>query len=430
MTDQTSGDGPADRRLDDRPTTAGETPVVDARALARWRNAVIVAFALGGLTLATWGPRLPALRAELGLSTGGIGVLLAGVTVGSVSGLLASTPLLTRLGARRTMTVTVLLIAVAVTVIGAGAGLLHSAAVVAVGFVLVGFGIGALDVVINVEGAEVERVAGRTLMPLMHAAWPAGAAAGSGIGAACAALGVSVTWQFLAEAVLVAALALVIAPRVPAGRRASDAPAAERVAARERLRGWARGWADWRLLLIGVVMLGAELGEGSANNWLTLATQDGHGRTPAVAATFFTAFAIGETLARVVGGPLVDRFGRVATVRWTTALGVVGVAVFVLADSSWLILLGVLLWAVGVSMGFPLGMSAAAESGPNAAARVSVVASIGYFANFAGPPAVGFLAQSTSLLTALWLVAVLLAVAFATASVLRPVDRSGAAATP
>ena len=83
-------------------------------------------------------------------------------------------------------------------------------------------------------------------------------------------------------------------------------------------------------------------------------------------------------------------------------------------------LLAVLLWAIGVSMGFPLGMSAAAESGPNPAARVSVVASIGYFANLAGPPAVGFLAQETSLLTALWLVGLLFLVAAAAAGALRP----------
>jgi cyanate permease len=71
-------------------------------------------------------------------------------------------------------------------------------------------------------------------------------------------------------------------------------------------------------------------------------------------------------------------------------------------------------------MGFPLGMSAAAESGPDPAARVSVVASIGYFANLAGPPAIGVLAQSAGLLNALWLLAALFVAAFAVAGALRP----------
>jgi len=128
-----------------------------------------------------------------------------------------------------------------------------------------------------------------------------------------------------------------------------------------------------------------------------------------------TAFAIGEALARIFGGPIVDRLGRVRTIRVTTALGVVGIVLFIEAGNLWIILAGVLLWSVGVSMGFPLGMSAAAESGPDPAARVSVVASVGYFASLAGPPVIGVLAQSVGLLHALWLIAAMFVAAFAAA---------------
>ena len=138
---------------------------------------------------------------------------------------------------------------------------------------------------------------------------------------------------------------------------------------------------------------------------------------------FFTVFAVSEAVTRVAAGPVVDRLGRVRTVRVTTALGIVGAVLFILGPSSWVTLPGVVLWAVGVSMGFPLGMSAAAQSGADPAARVSVVASIGYFANFAGPPLVGAVAEHVGALTALWLVAVLFVAAFAAAGSLRPVVR-------
>ena len=175
-----------------------------------------------------------------------------------------------------------------------------------------------------------------------------------------------------------------------------------------------------RLLLIGVVMLGVELGEGSANSWLTLAVRNNHGQTAAVAALFFTVFATCEGLTRIFAGPAVDRLGRVRTIRLTTALGVIGIVLFIMAGNRWIVLFGVALWAVGVSMGFPLGMSAAAESGPDPAARISVVASIGYFANLAGPPAIGALAQSAGLLSALWLIAAVFLAAFAVAGALGP----------
>jgi predicted MFS family arabinose efflux permease len=284
--------------------------------------------------------------------------------------------------------------------------------------VIVGLGIGTLDVLINVDGSAVERAAGRTLMPMMHAAWSVGVAAGAGIGAACAALGITPSTQLIAEAVLIAVAALGMAGGIPSGKRApAGQPVQDR---RAKLRQWLRGWLDWRLLLIGVVMLGVELGEGSANNWLTLAVRNGHGQTAAVAALFVTAFAGGEALARIFGGRIVDRLGRVRTIRVTTVLGVIGVVLFIHAGNRWIVLVGVLLWAVGVSMGFPLGMSAAAESGPDPAARVSVVASIGYFANLAGPPVIGVLAQSVGLLNALWLIVVLFVAAFAAAGSLRP----------
>jgi MFS family permease len=255
-------------------------------------------------------------------------------------------------------------------------------------------------------------------MPMMHAAWSIGVAAGAGIGAACAALGVSPAAQLIAEAVLIAAAALVTAAGIPDGSRApAGEPPQDRGA---RLRQWLRGWLDWRLLLIGVVMLGVELGEGTAGNWLTLAVRNGHGQAAAVAALFAAAFAASEAITRIFGGPIVDRLGRVRTIRVTTALGVVGVVLFILAGNPWIVLVGVLLWAVGVSMGFPLGMSAAAESGPDPAARVSVVASIGYFANLAGPPAIGVLAQSVGLLNTLWLIVALFFAAFAAAGSFRP----------
>lgn len=396
---------------------SGQAVTMQRSALARWRWTITAAFGLGGITISAWGPRLPAVKAGLGLGTAAIGLLLAGVTVGAILGLLASTPVLHWLGGRRAVTGALLLIAAAMTVMGL-ALIVNSVPLLAVALVIVGLGIGVLDVLINVEGAAIERAAGRTLMPMMHAAWSIGAAVGSGIGAACAALGITPSAQFIAEAVLIAAAALGTAAGIPHGRReAAGQPPQDRAA---KFRHWLRGWLDWRLLLIGVVMLGVELGEGSANNWLTLAVRNDYRQTAAVAAVFVTAFAAGEALARIFGGPIVDRLGRVRAIRVTTALGVIGVVLFIQGGNRWIALAGVLLWAVGVSMGFPLGMSAAAESGPDPAARVSVVASIGYFANLAGPPAIGVLAQSAGLLHALWLIAALFLASFAVAGSLAP----------
>ena len=316
------------------------------------------------------GTRLPAIKAELDISTATIGLLLAGVTIEALAGLVASTPVLHWLGSRGGVTASLLVVAVAMAVMGV-AITLRSVPLVSVSFLFIGFGIGTLDVLINVDGSAIERAAGRTLMPLMHGAWSVGAAVGSGIGAGCAALGVTPSVQLIGEGVIIGAVAIAMASAIPTGHRSTGAAVTKpRIA---KVRQWLRGWTDWRLLLIGVVMLGVELGEGSANNWLTLAVRNDHGQTAAIAALFFAAFATGEALTRIFGGPVVDRLGHVHAIRYTTALGVLGVVLFILGGNVWTVLVGVLLWSVGVSMGFPLGMSAAAESGPDRAAHASAL---------------------------------------------------------
>jgi MFS family permease len=391
--------------------------VTEGSELGRWRWTVTAAFGLGGITASAWGPRLPAIKASLGISTATIGLLLAVMTAGAIGGLFLAAPVMRWLGSRWAIRAALLVIVAGLAGLGV-ALMLRSVPLLAVAFVVSGTGIGTLDVTINVEGSAIEQIAGRTLLPRMHAAWSVGIALGSGIGAACAAAGITPAWQFIGEAVLIAIAAFAIVAGIPPGNRASTGhPPIEQ---RARLRRWLRGWLDWRLLLIGLVMLGAELGEGAANNWLPLAAHNDHGQPAAIAALFLAVFAVSETTSRVLGGHVVDRLGRVRTIRLTTALGVLGVALFILASNRWIVLVGVVLWAIGVSLSFPLGMSAAAQSGPDAAARVSVVASIGYFANLAGPPAVGALAQSVGLLHALWLLVALFAVAFAAAGCLRP----------
>ena len=231
---------------------------------------------MGGLASATVGPRLPSLRADVGVGNDVIGALLADETIGAFAGLGCSAAILSRLGARGGIRGGLWLVAIGVAAIGTGAGVAHALPIAAAGFVLVGFAIGALDVLINVEGAAVERAAGRTLMPLMHAAWSAGAVIGAGIGEGSAALGIAIPWQFAGEAALIAVSAPLLAAAIPPATPAQ--PAAPRRSLSERARGWARGWTDWRLLLIGVVMLGVELGEGVREQ---LADAGRAGRSPA-----------------------------------------------------------------------------------------------------------------------------------------------------
>jgi MFS family permease len=173
-----------------------------------------------------------------------------------------------------------------------------------------------------------------------------------------------------------------------------------------RLRANLAVWADLRLILIGVIMLGMAFAEGSANDWLALAAVEGHGQSEPTGAIVFGVFVSAMTVGRVVGGPLIDRFGRVLVLQVSAVSAIVGLLVFILGGDLWIVLIGTVLWGLGAALGFPLGMSAAAE-GKNAAARVSAVAMIGYLAFLVGPPLIGLLGDQIGLLHALYVVLVL-----------------------
>jgi hypothetical protein len=93
--------------------------------------------------------------------------------------------------------------------------------------------------------------------------------------------------------------------------------------------------------------------EGSANDWLTIAVVDGHNESEATGAVFLTVFSVAMTVFRAVGGPLVDRIGRVWTLRALSVAAGVGLVVFILAPNLPVAFIGVALWGAGASLGFP-----------------------------------------------------------------------------
>ena len=103
------------------------------------------------------------------------------------------------------------------------------------------------------------------------------------------------------------------------------------------------------------------------------------------------------TAMRFFGGRVIDAYGRVAVLRASMAAAAAGLGLFVLAGNLWLATAGAMLWGVGAALAFPMGMSAAADDPRRAAARVSVVSTLGYIAFLAGPPLLGYLGDVTGI---------------------------------
>jgi predicted MFS family arabinose efflux permease len=295
------------------------------------------------------------------------------------------------LGTARTVTVMTLVAAAGLVI--AGLGYRVGVAPVVVGLFALGVGNGTWDVAMNVEGSAVEQALERAIMPRFHAGFSVGTVAGALIGAAMVALGVSATVHLLAVAAIVA-IAGPLAVRDFLPNRPTRAPGGGR-------RNALSAWKEPRTVLIGVFVFTAAFTEGSGNDWLGVATIDGYG-APAVLGTLtFAGFLAAMTVGRWFGPGLIDRHGRVLTVRLFAALALAGLALVVSGAALPLAMAGAALWGLGTALGFPVGMSAAGDDPAHAPARVSVVATIGYIAFLAGPPLIGLLGQHIGTLHAL-----------------------------
>ncbi|WP_314421904.1 MFS transporter [Pseudescherichia vulneris] len=381
--------------------------------------ALFTFFFIPGLLMASWATRTPAIRDILSVSTAEMGAVLFGLSVGSMSGVLSSAWLVKRFGTRNVIRASMSVSVLGMTVLSLALWF-ASPLLFAVGLALFGASLGAAEVAINIEGAVVEQKMNKTVLPMMHGFYSLGTLVGAGIGMTLTAWGVTATLHVLLAALVAIVPILIAITAIPDGTGRNDASDTQK---KQKGRPFYR---DTQLLLIGVVVLAMAFAEGSANDWLPLLMVDGHGFTPTSGSLIYTGFTLGMTVGRFTGGWFIDRYSRVTVVRASAIMGGLGIALIIFVDSAWVAGVSVLLWGLGASLGFPLTISAASDTGPDAATRVSVVATTGYLAFLVGPPLLGFLGEHYGLRSAMMVVLGLMVVAVIVARAVAKPDQSAA----
>jgi len=389
----------------------------------------MAAFVMAGIAFASWASRIPDVREELDLTPSRLGLVLIAMSAGAVLALPSAGWVVNHKGVATTVLGGATLVAAGLVVAGLGTST-GAVPLVAVGLFLAGLGTGSWDVAMNVEGAEVERRLARTVMPHYHAGFSVGTVAAAGVGALADWGGVPVVVHLTAAAALSLVVVAWAVRRFLPPHTVHEDDGTEAGAPRHPLSYY----REPRTLLVGVVVLAAAFTEGAANDWLSVAITDGYETESWVGVLGFAAFVSAMTVGRVLGTRWLDTYGRVTVLWGAFALAGAGALLVILGPAIGLAaaFVGALLWGVGASLGFPVGMSAAADDARHAAARVSVVASIGYCAFLAGPPLLGFLGDHHGVLNSLLVVVALTIPALLVVPATRPLpsaedrDRQGA----
>jgi fucose permease len=393
------------------------TSIVAERRTVSARNGDLVVFAVNGIALASWMSRVPDVKQGLALTPGQLGVMLLAISVGSLCGLPLAGRIAHRIGAAATVRLGAVL---ALPGVGLAALAVESHASsygVMPGLFLLGLGGGTWDVAQNLEGTIVERALGRAIMPWFHAAFSGGTVFGALVGAGLTAAHVPVGWHLGVVAVLAAVAVWWGTAQFLPGVEESHADAARSPRSRS-------AWTEPRTLLIGLMVLAAAFAEGTANDWMAVAFAEGHQLGNAVGVVALAVFLLFMTAGRILGTRLLDRHGRVPVLRVLFGASILGCLLVVLG-SPWLAFVGTAIWGLGASLGFPVGMSAAADDPARAPLRLSVVSTIGYGAFLAGPPLLGFLGDHVGVLHALLVVGAVSLLALLVVPAAKPLANPG-----
>jgi predicted MFS family arabinose efflux permease len=359
----------------------------------------------------SWAPRIPAVKDALQLSDGDLGVGLTGMAAGVLVGARVAGAAVERVGSRAVLRLGTAALCLAVL----GPAVAPTFPVLVVALLAFGFAGGLVDVTMNAQAVAVQRGYGRPIMSSLHGIWSATGLVAALLAGLAAHGDVDLTAHFTAVAVAAAALGVL-------GLRDLLPTDAERVGGREHhVRVGGRVLWSAPVVLLGLIGFSTLVGEGSVFDWSAVYLRDSLGAGDGLAAAGFAAFALAMTAVRFVGDRLTVRFGPVSIVRWGAVAAAVGFGAGLAADDTAAAIAGCAFLGGGLSLVFPLAMTAAGSTGLGATGPILArVATFAYVGSVVGPVAIGFLAERVGLGAALYVPVALAAVVGVLAGRIRP----------
>ncbi len=387
---------------------------------------MLIYFAALGLASGVWLARIPAVKQNLHLTDGVLGLALLSAPVGLVVVVLFASRIVHRFGSRRPTMIG----GTCAAVLPVAFGLAPSLAALMAALFAFGLAGGMVDVAMNSQAVLVERRAGRPLMTSFHASYSFGGLAGALLGALFASAGIGPTVNFASVGVPLACVAAVAGRwlvRDSAGNAAESAPAARLTAAesdvaaapavsapavsapavsvpsasvpavRSRLRSWTPA-----LLLMALLAACSLLGEGSAEGWSAVYLHDNLGASAGLAALGYAGFSVAMAAGRLSGDRLNARFGAPILMRCCGLIAAAGLGLGLLSSDPAGAIVGFTAFGAGLSCTFPLLLSAAGNvDHARPALGIARVAGSGYAGLLCGPVLIGGLASAFGLHRAL-----------------------------
>ena len=349
----------------------------DGRALA----AVATQFFINGAVVASYVPRLPAIRDRLDLDLASIGTILGLATLGGVLGSVVVGPVIRRFGTRRAMAIGSVLLVAALPIVGFVTSSVQLAAIIA----FIHAADVQTDVAMNLQGSALSARRPKPVMNRLHGMWSLGTVVGGVVASIMAGAGISIQTHLVGASLVLAVAAVWV---IPGLRTDHDTPPQDVAVGSSSKRG---------LVVVFAILGGAAIIPEMVNSdWSAFRLVDDLDASLAVAGLAFVSFTAGMVVGRFGGDSVVAAIGSSRLLGVSTAVTTVGVAIAMLIPNIATTFVGLFITGLGVSVMYPQLYDNAARS-PSAESALGGLTAGGRLALVGAPALVGVLAQSGSL---------------------------------
>lgn len=342
--------------------TEPRSRVATAGGLGRARLAVSVAFAAQGFGFAAMLTSEPGFKERFGIDDLAITLVILGVCVLAGVGSATAEAVARRWGSGRAL---VLGLVVAAAGIGTAA-LAPDRVLFYVGFGVYGWALGQVDAGTNMQAVTLQHRYGRSILTSFYAAWSAGGILGAL--AVSAYVAAHVPQRDALPAVSVVALVAAVVVHRRAWRDGAEDEAAPSDGGEADPRPFVIPWSG--ILVLGLAIVGYYVADTAVSTWSSIYLRDTLTAARAVAPLGYAAYLGSTLVSRLAGDVVVRKYGRVAVVRASGALGAVGLLAVVLTGSPAVAIAGLAVAGLGLGVVAPLCFAAAGALAPGQADAV------------------------------------------------------------
>lgn len=221
----------------------------------RIRRAISVYYLAMGMVFASWASRIPDVKAALSLDDGSLGALLFAIPAGQIAMMAISAMVIAHWGSRMVLRVSLVAYAAVLFAIS------QAPTFVSLFVVLFLFGMAAniLNISVNTQSVELEKLYGRSILSTFHGLWSLGGLLGGLVGTGFVLTGLPLWVHYAVVSILCVGVTL------PMGLRLMDDSKLQHSAEKAEDDGGRHGFGrlDGVIIMLGFVAFGGMFCEGS-----------------------------------------------------------------------------------------------------------------------------------------------------------------------